>query len=260
MFAQHPSELSQHISKNQELKLEVGEISANGQFIELKYPKTLKEKHKKTKKVSSELLFFEIISQQNEYNKLLSQLLNAITEYNRSHPPLWSDESSFFGINIAVPLSSQNPEYIPELIHFLSSTNINQEIALEEDLNHIFRSTDWSSQTLDLLAARSTIIKGSSGHQQITKQLESKSLQHYFENEQNQNKLLEKITIYALLNYAEKEGKESPQRTIEDALAPFIKHSEAFEHKCRFLIRSFVDHFPDYLPINKTSLHHPNFR
>ncbi|GAA3927661.1 hypothetical protein [Litoribacillus peritrichatus] len=260
MFQQHKSALQNHLENNQRLHLRIGEIEANGQFLELKCPKSFKSKYPRGKQLTSELLFFEVISQHQEFFNLMSELIEAITEYNRRHKPLWGDKSSFFGINIAIPLATKNQHFIPALIHFLSSTDLHKEKTLSSDLDRIFTQDQWTPEVMDLLAARATILKGRFGHVHISNLLTRTSLQAHLAEDQNQNSLLEKITIYALLNYTELSGKKCPRLTIENAVQPFLPISETMEMKCKFIIQSFVDNFPNYLPTAKHTINHSGFR
>ena len=254
LFTQAPSSLDKHISKRGLLSLKFGEMSINGKFFELKFPKKYRAQFPTNKKLTSELLYFDILVKQHEFDHLLTQLCSAITEYNRSHNPLWSDQSSFFGINILIPLAMKRAEQIPALIHFLTSTNLSKEVSLSDDLNRVFNCHPWSPLLIDLLAARTSILKGKYGHHHIEELLNTDDLKSYLKEENNQNLLLEKVTEYALLDYSEHSGEIEPEAIISNALAPFKNLSSNFAHKCHFLKHSFIENFPNYLPCNYSTM------
>ena len=248
LFTENSAALKKQISKQKILRLRFGELDTNGKFLELKIPKAFKKKYSTPKKLTSELLFFDVLAQQEEYKKPLTQLTEAITDYNRHNAPLWSDTSSFMGINILIPLAIKDAKNIPALIHFLSSTQLKNEITLSEDLNRVFQEHGWINETLDLLAARATILEGTHGKQHIKELLTEYGLSGFLQKSQHQNVLLEKLTEYALLNYAEHAGQISPEDIISYATNPFKNVCESLKHKSKFLHQSFVEHFPNYLP------------
>lgn len=227
--------------------------------MELKLPKAFKQKFSRAKSLTSELLFFEILSQQNNFDEVLEKLCTAIIDFNRSHHPLWSDRSTFLGINILIPLSLKSDKYIPSLIHLLNSIHLDREMALSSDLDRLFNHHPWTPYTIELLTARATILKGKHGTKQVKQQLQTRSLQDFLETETNQNLLLEKLTEYALLHYSELGGEFNPEEVITHALKPFKGISEVFSYKSKFLRQSFIEHFPNYLPCHSHLFndHHP---
>lgn len=248
LLSQHTSIVKDHTSAQGILPLRFGELDNQGNFLEFKIPKQFKLAYSTKKKVTSELLYFDILTRQNQFDTALSTLCDTITEYNRNHRPLWSDSSSFFGINILIPLVLKNEAHIPMLIHFLSSTDLHKEKSLTEDLNRVFQTHGWTTKTLELLAARATIIEGKCGQKQIKHLLREGALLQHLQSDLNQNILLEKITEFALLNYSEQEGENTPKTIITQALKSFKGVSDTLTYKCKFLQRSFVEHFPNYLP------------
>lgn len=248
LFSQNANALKKQISKQHLLKLRFGEMGANGDFIELKLPKAFKQKYTSSKQLSSELLYFDVLTQQGQHDKALCALTDAITLYNRKHPPLWSDTHTFLGINISIPMAVKDCRYIPALIHFLSSTEINSEMSLSDDLNRVFQSHGWHTGTLDLLAARATILEGSSGHQHINALLQNTTLTETLENPNLENALLEKLTGYAMINFANHQGRHSPSATIENAMTPFRNISKRLNKKINQLTAHFVEHFPNCQP------------
>lgn len=259
MLTCHSSELKKQVIKKGVLPLSFGELDSRGNFIELKLPKAFKQKFSKAKSLTSELLFFEILAQQNCFDEGLEHLCSAIIDFNRNHHPLWSDPSTFLGINILIPLALKSDKYIPSLIHLLSSVHLNKEMALSSDLDRVFNHHTWTPFTIELLAARATILKGKYGIKQVKHQLQRTDLQTFLHSELNQNLLLEKLTEYALFHYSELGGESSPETVIEQALNTFKNLSEAFSHKSQFLKKSFIEHFPNYLPCHSQLFndHHP---
>jgi hypothetical protein len=258
LLTQYASTLGQHINEDGILSLEFGELDSQGNFFELQVPKNFRKAFPRNKVVTSEVLFFDILVHQNQFDGALDRLAQAVTEYNRNHPVLWADRSSFFGINILIPLSIKNEKYISSLIHYLSSTDLLREKTLSEDLDRIFRHHGWTIKTMELLAARATLLEGLYGHEHIKRLRKDKTLHLHLQAEMNQNILLEKLTEYALLNYSELEGEASPKDIIQRALQPFHGISETFDNKSQFLQQSFVEHFPNYLPCNAHLFNDPN--
>jgi hypothetical protein len=252
LFRDKHTILQQQTSSDNILTLSFGELDIKGNFFELKFPKSLKKQFNKDKKLTSELLFFEVLSQQNCFDSLLLKLTEAITDFNRKHAFLWSDSSTFLGTNILIPMVLKDKKHISALIHFLNSTNPASEASLSSDLNRIFERHPWCPETLDLLAARSSLIKGRCGHQQLENLLDTPKLKGYLREEKHQNLLLEKLTEYALLDYSEQQGSTPPRDIIENAVHPFRTISEKLSIKSDFLVQSFVEHFPHFLPLKQS--------
>lgn len=256
LFKHHQEELLTHINSNNCLELSFGEILPTGKFHEFKIPGRM---HQKV--CSSEKLFFEVAAQENAFQKQLTILIDEITLFNRRKmKTLWSDQYSFFGLHAVVALCLTHQKHIPALIHFLSSVEMSYEGCLSQELNRIFDRYECIPETLELLAARSTLLKGRHGHLHLSELLAKPALAELKDNSNLQNQLLQKLTEFALMNYSQAGGQLSPKDIIIDALAPFRFLSEEFDIKCDFLANSFEEQFPNYLDPNHHSASHHGFR
>lgn len=257
LFKHHRDGLSAHINYHNHLELSFGEILPTGQFREFKMQK---RQHQKV--CSSEKHFFETAASSKAFEKQLTIFLNEVTLFNRrTMTTLKSDKYSFFGLHAAIGLCMNDPKHIPALIHFLSSVEMNYEGCLSQEINRIYERHQCTPDTLELLAARSSLLKGRHGHIHLSELLTKPALKELTNNCDLQNLLLKKITEYALMNYSLAEGQMSPREIITDALAPFRFLSEEFNIKCEFLTNSFEQQFPSYLdPDQHQSTSHQGFR